>query len=189
MSKLLMTLVAAPLAVVSTCALAMDSIATTPVGSTPTVRAPSKDAEPPDNVNLSLVEAVKAAHAQMQGRVLGIRFEMWHGQPTYLVRIYTSRSVPAVWQGRISADTALPVGQPTMLWSHEWNARLRNNIVALRDVHIPLGQVVRKAEKAHSGHVIMAAVRALPNGRAAYRLNLVSNDQVRVLTIGARNMT
>lgn len=191
MSKLLITLVAAPLALISTYALAQDSTATTPAAqqSTAAVQVPSHvGAQPFENVKLSLVEAVRVAHAQMQGRILGVRFEMWRGQPAYLVRIYTSRSLPAVWQGRINADTAMPIGQPTMTWGYQWNPRLQRNVAALRHEHTPLGQVVKTAEKTHSGDVIMAAVRALPNGRAAYRLDLVKNDRSHVVTIGARNI-
>lgn len=196
MSKLLITLVATPLALISTYSLAQGSTGTTYAAQprAAAVQTPSQaDTKPADtksfeNARLSLVQAVKVAHAEMQGRILGVRFEMWHGQPTYLVRIYTSRSLPAVWQRRINADTALPIGQPEMIWSYEWNPRLRGNIVALRHVHTPLGQVVKKAAKTTSGDVIMAAVRTLPDGRPAYRLDVVKNDHSRVLTIGPQSV-
>lgn len=180
MNKHLLSLVAAPLVLMSTCALAQD-----PTVATSATQRTTQVAQTP-GIKLTMTGALRVAQAEMQGRILGARFEMWHGQPTYLVRIYTSRSLPAIWQGRIDANTAEPVGQPSMLWHYQWSSRLGRNVAALRRIQTPLVRAVRMDVKAGSGKVTLAAVRALPNGRAAFRFELVKNDQQRVVTIGTQ---
>ena len=145
---------------------------------------PQADVGPFEHAKLSLIQAVTDAQKEMRGQTLGARFEMWHGEPSYLIRTFDSNKV---WQERVDANTGNPIGKASSISQSEFSAQLSKDVAALQNVQTDFARAVNQAEQKEGGKAIMAAVRARSDGSVDYRLELVKNDQLHVAMIDAQS--
>src|SRR5690242_13074389 len=108
---------AAPLALTSVFAFAHDTSANADAAKDlQTMRElrapPQEDVRPFQHAKLSLIQAATDAKKELRGEPLEARFEMWHGQPSYLIRTFTANQV---WQERVDANTGEPIGDARAL--------------------------------------------------------------------------
>ena len=145
---------------------------------------PQADVRPFEHAKLSLVQAVTDAQKEMRGNILAARFELWNGQPSYLIRTYTSNEI---WQERVDANTGQPIGQPSSIPQSQLSTRLQQNVTALQNVKTNFVDAVANAEQKQGGKAIMAAVEARPDGAVSYKLDLVKHNHLQVAMVDAEN--
>ena len=102
---------AAPFALVGSSAFAHDMNQSAVQRTTEMGTPPRADVKPFEQAKVSLIQAVTDAQKRLGGHPLDARFEVWHGQPTYLIRTYTPSN--EVSQERVNADTGDAIGQAT----------------------------------------------------------------------------
>ena len=145
---------------------------------------PQQDLRPFDHAKLSLIQAATDAQKQLKGQTIEARFEMWHGQPSYLIRTFASNDV---WQERIDANSGRPIGDATSLSQDELSPQLSKDVTALQNVQTDFARAVNQAEQKDGGKAIMAAVHARSDGSVDYRVHLVKNNRLQVAMIDAHS--
>lgn len=144
---------------------------------------PRADVKPFEHAKLSLVQAVSDAQKELRGNILGARFEVWNGKPTYLIRTYTANEI---WQERVDANTGQPLGQPTSVPQSQLGKKLQNNVAALQNVKTNFIDAVNNAEQKQGGKAMMAAVEAQQDGTVSYKLELLKHGRLQVAMVNAQ---
>jgi len=141
---------------------------------------PRTDAKPFEGAKLSLTQAIAESQKEMRGKTLDARFEVWQGEPAYLMRTFSANQI---WQIRIDADSGQPLGQPTTVSQSELGPQVQRDVTALNNAQTSLDQAIGDAEQQKGGKAVMASVKASSSGTATYDIDLVKNGRLRTAMI------
>jgi uncharacterized membrane protein YkoI len=156
---------------------------TTSHATTEVAAPPQADIKPFEDAKLSLTQAISDAQREMRGNTLEARFEVWHGEPSYLIRTWSTNQV---WQGRIDANNGRFIDQPMAIPEDQLSPRLKKDIAGLQNVQTNLMQAVQSAEQKEGGKAMLASVQSRSPGSASYRLDLVKNNRLHVAMVDAQ---
>lgn len=175
---------AAPFALVGSSAFAHDMNQSAVQRTTEMGTPPRADVKPFEQAKVSLIQAVTDAQKRLGGHPLDARFEVWHGQPTYLIRTYTPSN--EVSQERVNADTGDAIGQATSMSQDRLGPELRKDIAAMANMRTDLTRAINNAESEDDAKAIMARAYARHDGSVAYKVDLVKHGRLHVATVDGK---